>query len=67
MTENVIVATAPIARAPVQLRFGLVKLIDPEVVVTSLLNVASSSTPVRLSVNLASLIATAPALVTVTV
>ena len=35
--ENVIVTVAPTARLPVQVRFGLVKLTDPEVAAASLL------------------------------
>ena len=37
VTENVIVATAPAARFPVQVRFGLVKVTEPAVAVPLLL------------------------------
>src|ERR1700688_1648796 len=37
VTENVIVADAPAARFPVQVRFGLAKVSEPAVVVPSLL------------------------------
>ena len=37
VTENVIVALAPTARFPVQVRFGLAKLTEPAVALASLL------------------------------
>ena len=37
VTENVIVADAPTARFPVQVRFGLAKVTEPAVVAPSLL------------------------------
>jgi hypothetical protein len=37
VTENVMVALAPTARSPVQVRFGLAKLTEPAVALASLL------------------------------
>jgi hypothetical protein len=61
------VALAPAARLPVQVRFGLVNDAVPTVAVMPVGPVASSSTSVRLSVKVAPLMATVPVLVTVTV
>src|SRR5262245_10466609 len=60
------VAVVPTGRSPVQVRLGAVKVAVP-VVAAAEPNVASSSTPVRSSVNVAPRIGAWPVLVTVTV